>query len=107
MAGTALAQASSPLKLMLSQALVQTTTENGKSAERLTPEPKSVLPGAVMEQSVMATNTLDKAIGNVTVSLPVPGGTTYLSTLAAADVKTLFSIDQGKTRRRGTPVSRR
>ena len=96
--GTALAQGASPLKLMLSQALVQTTTQDGKTVEKLAPDPKSVLPGAVLEQAVTATNTLGKIMANVTVNLPVPAGTVYLNTLkAGGNVKTLFSIDQGKT----------
>lgn len=94
----AFAQDTSPLKLMLSQALVKTTTQDGKSVEQLTPDPKSVLPGAVLEQNVTATNTLGKVMGNVVVNLPVPVGTTYLNTLAATpEVKTLFSADKGKT----------
>ncbi|AWN22380.1 hypothetical protein DKM44_03300 [Deinococcus irradiatisoli] len=96
--GAALAQGASPLKLVLSQALVQAVTENGKSVEKLVTEPKAVLPGAVLEQAVAATNTLDKAIGNVIVNLPVPAGTTYLTTVAvSSEVKTLFSADKGKT----------
>ncbi len=96
--GTALAQGDSPLKLTLSQALVQTLTENGKSVEKLLPEPRSVLPGGVLEQAVSATNTLDRALGNVIVNLPVPAGTTYLSAVAAnGEVKTLYSADKGKT----------
>jgi len=96
--GTALAQASSPLRLVLSQALVQTTTQDGKTVESLAPDPKSVLPGAVLEQAVTATNTLGKIMANVTVNLPVPAGTVYLSGLKSeGSVKTLFSIDKGKT----------
>ena len=96
--GTALAQATSPLKLLLSQALVQTVTQDGKTAEKLIPDPKSVLPGAVLEQAVTATNTLGKLMANVAVNLPVPAGTVYLSSLKSeSGVKTLFSIDQGKT----------
>ena len=96
--GTALAQSASPLKLTLSQALVQTTTQDGKTIEKLAPDPKSVLPGAVLEQAVTATNTLGKIMANVTVNLPVPAGTVYLSSLKAdSTIKMLFSIDQGKT----------
>ncbi|AZI42542.1 hypothetical protein EHF33_07110 [Deinococcus psychrotolerans] len=94
----ALAQASSPLKLVLSQALVQTTTQDGKTVEKLAPDPKSVLPGAVLEQAVTATNTLGKVMTKVSVNLPVPVGTVYLNTLKSVEtVQTLFSIDKGKT----------
>lgn len=96
--GTALAQTTSPLKLVLSQALVQTVTENGKSTEKLVPGPTSVLPGAVLEEALTATNTLGKLVSKVTVNLPVPAGTVYLNTLKSGGaVQTLFSIDKGKT----------
>ncbi|GAA3997357.1 hypothetical protein GCM10022631_04910 [Deinococcus rubellus] len=96
--GTALAQATTPLKLVLSQSLVQTVTENGKSTEKLIPEPTSVLPGAVLEEALTATNTLGKSMANVAVNLPVPAGTVYLNSLKPeGSVKTLFSIDKGKT----------
>lgn len=100
--GAALAQtstpAASPLKLVLSQALVETVTKDGKSVENLKVDPKSVLPGAVLEQNVTATNTLKKAMGNIIVDLPVPDRTTYLNGMAASgDAKTLFSFDKGKT----------
>lgn len=97
--GIAAAQASSPLTLTLAQALVQTVTLAGKSTERLTPDPKNVRPGDVLNQVVTARNTGTKALGGVVVRLPVPRGTTYLkpAPLNAAVVKTEFSADGGKT----------
>ena len=83
---------------MLSQALVKTTTVNGKSVEKLLPGPDTVLPGAVLEQAVTATNTLSKSMGNLSVNLRVPQGTTYLvSASGQGDINVLFSADQGKT----------
>ena len=98
LAGTALAQvAPSPLKLVLTQALVQTTTQGGKSTETLLPQPAGVVPGAVLEQAVTATNTLGKPMANVAVNLPVPAGTRYLAALGSGAAKALFSFDKGKT----------
>jgi hypothetical protein len=94
---TALAQKTAPLKLVLTQALVQITVRGAKSTEKLLPQPAGVVPGAVLEQAVTAINTLDKPLGNVTVNLPVPAGTRYLAALGNAGVTTVFSFDQGKT----------
>jgi hypothetical protein len=95
--GLALAQSTSPLKLSLSQALVEMTTTDGKAVEQLRPQPAGVVPGAVLQQTVTATNTLDRSIGNVAVNLPVPTGTRYLTALPGSPVKPVFSFDQGKT----------
>lgn len=96
--GSALAQSAAPLKLVLSQALVQTTTEQGKGTERLIPEPKQVLPGAVLEHVVSVTNTSSSVLTQVAVNLPVPAGTHYLNALPVlGGVQTLFSADHGKT----------
>lgn len=101
MAGIAAAQASSPLTLTLAQALVQTVTVNGKRTEQLTPSPKNVRPGDVLNQVVTARNTGTKTLTGVVVRLPVPRGTTYLnpaiSLNGASAVKTEFSADGGKT----------
>ena len=103
LSGSVLAQAAAPskagpLSLTLSQALVKSVTENGKSSEKLLPAPKAVLPGAVLEQAITATNTVEKDLGNVVVNLPVPNGMTYLSAFApAAATQTLFSFDGGLT----------
>ena len=105
--GTALAQTAAPaqtapkptppLKLVMSQALVKAVTEDGKRVEKLLPAPASVVPGAVLVQTVTATNTLELGLGNVIVNLPVPPKTTFLTPMATAKGTTmLYSFDGGK-----------
>ncbi len=99
LAGIAAAQqASSPLKLVLSQFLVQTITKDGKTQEALVTSPKETTPGNVLEQQLQVSNTGSAALTNVRLQLPVPKGTTYMSqTGAPQGATTEFSFDGGKT----------
>lgn len=97
--GGALAQASAPLRLTLSQDLVTTVTENGRSVEKLTPAPRTVQPGDTLTQSLSASNVGKAALKGAALNLPVPRGTTYAggATPASARWVTQFSFDGGRT----------
>lgn len=97
--GGALAQATSPLRLSLSQDLVTTVTENGRSVEKFAPAPGSVQPGDTLTQQVAASNVGKGVLKGAGINLPVPRGTVYVggATPSGARWTTLFSHDGGKT----------
>ncbi|TDE84873.1 hypothetical protein [Deinococcus sp. S9] len=97
--GAALAQDTSPLQLVYDQVLIQTVTQNGKTAEKRTPGVTRVRPGEVLAQTVVARNTAGRALANIRIQLPVPKGMVYLAPDGSvpADVRTEYSIDGGKT----------
>lgn len=97
--GGALAQAQSPLRLLLTQELVTAVTENGKATEKLTPAPKTVQPGDTLTQQLAASNVGKATLRNAVLGVPVPRGTVYLggATPTGARWTTQFSRDGGKT----------
>lgn len=100
LAGAALAQDSaSPLRLTLTQALVQTVTVNGQPTERRNPAPPEVAPGDVLAQTLSARNVSTRALAGVALRLPVPANTVYLAPDGALPegVRVEYSIDGGRT----------
>ncbi|ADV68586.1 hypothetical protein [Deinococcus maricopensis] len=94
----AAAQTPSPLKLVLSTSLVTTVTQNGRTEERLTPNPRSVLPGALVQQTLTVTNTSTRTLRGAVVRLPVPKNAVYAGALRNAEGATAqFSFDNAKT----------
>lgn len=95
---TAPAKPSSPLKLTLSQDLVQTVQLDGKTEERFTPAPKSVRPGDALREVLAVSNAGSKVLRGVAVKLPVPQGTVYSGGASlGAGYATEYSFDGGKT----------
>ena len=97
-AGVAAAQTASPVSLSLVMSLVSSVKVNGKDTEQLTPNPRNVLPGAVISQVVTVRNTGGKPVRQVPVTLPVPKNTRYLTAEKGTDgLRAEYSIDGGKT----------
>ena len=91
-------QAASPLKLVLSQFLVQTVTKDGKAQESLVEAPKQAHPGELLEEQLQVSNIGKSALTSVRPSLPVPAGTLYVSQGGVPQgASTEFSFDGGKT----------
>ncbi|GMA17076.1 hypothetical protein E5F05_03180 (plasmid) [Deinococcus metallilatus] len=96
LAGFAAAQqAASPLKLVLSQLLVQTVTKNGKTQEEFVPV-SAVHPGDVLQQSVKASNTGRQPLKNIALQLPVPANEVFMKADESV-YRAQYSIDGGKT----------
>ncbi|PNY79553.1 hypothetical protein [Deinococcus koreensis] len=97
--GGALAQVSSPLRLQLTQELVTTVTESGRTVEKLSSMPKSVRPGDTLTQVITASNLGKSTLRQASINLPVPRGTEFLgqSTPAGPRWSTEFSRDGGQT----------
>lgn len=89
---------SSPLRLVLSQDLVQTVQVEGKTEERFTPAPKGVRPGDALREVLAVSNVGGKLLRGVAVRLPVPQGTVYTGGASVgAGYLTEYSFDGGKT----------
>lgn len=95
---TALAQQASPLKLELSQSLVQTVKEGGKASEKLLPVPGGVRPGDLLQNDLLVTNTGKTELRDVRPQLQLDRGVLYLSQSGAPEGTLVeFSLDGGKT----------
>ena len=97
--GGALAQAASPLRLLLTQQLVTVVTENGKAVEKLIPAPQSVRPGDTLTQHLTASNVGASVLKDAALTVPVPQGFVYVGNVTPANPRwiTQFSFDRGKT----------
>lgn len=92
-------QKTSPLVMTVSQALVKSVTQNGKTTEQRIDKFKSVVPGDVVAYTLTVRNVSDNDLNNVAPILLVPASTTYLAPDGEVGslVKTEYSIDGGKT----------
>lgn len=94
----ALAQQASPLRLELSQSLVQTVKEGGKTVEKLLAVPASVAPGAQLQDDLLVTNSGKTLLRDVRPQLRIDPGLLYLSQSGAPEGTLVeFSFDGGKT----------
>lgn len=98
----ALAQPSKDVKLELKAFRVLSVQEAGKTTEKLEPA-LDVKPGQVVEYRLEATNTTDRNLNQVALTIPVPKDTYYLA-LSAQPLKyesglviPEFSFDYGQT----------
>ncbi len=95
--GAAFAQAKD-LSLTATMSQVKKVTVSGKVTEQLIPSPKSIFPGDILSQVVVARNVSKNIIKNAVVNLPVPKNTVYMAPESNMDVaRTEYSIDGGKT----------
>lgn len=100
--GLALAQASKDVKLDLKAFRVVTVQESGKTLEKLEPA-LDVKPGQVVEYRLEASNTTDRTLSRVALTIPVPKDT-YYQALSAQPLKYAgslivpeFSFDLGQS----------
>lgn len=103
------AQSESPLALVLKRSLVNRVQVEGQWVDRLMPNPEALKPGDMLLEQVEVTNRSERALGQVTVDLPIPvsregdrvtGRSVYQSgtaTPAGARWSLQFSFDGGKT----------
>lgn len=93
----AAAQAAEPLQLVLRSALVLTVKDGKTTREVLTPAPKTVRPGDLLQDAVTAANTGKNALQDVGVILPIPRGTHYTGTATPGTARAAleFSADGG------------
>ncbi|MFN8509903.1 MAG: hypothetical protein U0Z75_05000 [Deinococcaceae bacterium] len=103
------AQSESPLALVLKRSLVNRVQVEGQWVDRLTPNPETLKPGDILLEQVEVTNRSERALGKVTVDVPVPvgregeritGRAVYqngTATPAGTRWSLQFSFDGGKT----------
>ena len=86
------------IKLTASTSLVTTSTEGGKTTEKLTDASnKGVLPGNVLELAQKAENVSKLNVNRIQLNMPVPASVAFQSQkCTAANASALFSVD-GKT----------
>lgn len=86
------------IKLTASTSLVTTTTEGGKSVEKLSnAEGKGVLPGNVLELGQKAANVSKYNVNKIQLNMTIPAAVAYQSQKCdSASAMTQFSVD-GKT----------
>lgn len=95
--GTVLAQTASPIALKLTMYAVRTVQVDGKTTEQLTANPGNVLPGDVVSQVVTVSNSGERAVTNLPVTLPVPKNTVYMAPEAGMGAARVEYSTDGKT----------
>lgn len=100
--GLALAQVNGEVKLELKAFRVITTQESGKTSEKLEPA-LDVKPGQVVEYRLEASNTTDRPLSRVALTIPIPKNTYYQALSAqplqykGALIVPEFSFDSGQS----------
>ena len=85
------------LKLTLTQDLIRSVTQNGKTVEERISSPSGILPGAVLQEEVTAQNIAGRALGSFNLDVPLPPGTQFLgaATPSGARWRTQFTAPCG------------
>jgi uncharacterized repeat protein (TIGR01451 family) len=96
MTGLAWAQSQNPLKITLSDALVD--LPEGRKAERDSTGSLRSMPGDIVRYTLMAENTGAQSAHNIEVVDPIPFGTEYVAGSATGEGSAIFySVDGGNT----------
>ncbi len=91
-------QTTSPLKMVLVRSQVVTTTAaDGKKTETLKANPVSTKPGDVLEDTNTATNVGKLPLRTININMNITPGVYVATSASRNDIKSLFSIDNGKT----------
>lgn len=71
-------------------------TKDGKKVTKLVAA-KDIVPGEIVQYTILYRNTGDQSATNAVVSDPIPEGTAYIPGSATDGGEITFSIDKGKT----------
>ncbi|THF85064.1 hypothetical protein E7T09_18680 [Deinococcus sp. KSM4-11] len=86
------------VKYTATQKLVKITTVNGKRTETLVDSPLTVVRGDLLVENVTVQNIGTQTLPQVTVSMPMPDGTSFtgVATAATSRIALLYSTDGGR-----------